>query len=676
MTMRKSLTSWCWVAVALGLGCHSTSSLTGGPDAAADAPAGDALVASDGGGPAPDGGGPPPLPGLLEITVTPADQLIELADGATQVVAYTATGRFEDGHAEDVTQAVTWAVDNAEPGGIDTLGRYTANGSQGGAVVVRAASGAVSGATGLTVVVHHTIPAGNVPAAAFDATKPRDTATTARVPTIVYPTHGTRFPRNLYRVLFQWQKGAGALFHLRFTSALGTLDVYTDGTGCPAAADLDRCVNTDGACWQPDETQWGWIAGTNAGGSVEVTVEEVATAGEATVYAAAPITLAFSRSRVEGAIFYWSTTAAGVRRATVSDARPVDFFAPSTIYYPDGKTVGACVACHVVSRSGKRLAAQVNHVLGEISVENPYPPIIDWTASPQIKIGWATFSPDDAQLVTATSGVLTRRHADTGEALETIDLGSKFGTTPDWAPDGHQVAFTYSAENKDRGVKAASIAVVPWDGAAFGAPQVIVASSGATDDNYYPQHSSDSHWLAFVKSPKSMEKDLDARLHLVPAVGGTPIPLTRANTLVGAGTIPTGIANNMPTWAPSTDPTVQWVAFTSRRAYGFVLPAQQQLQIWVAAIDLVKAAAGEDPSDPAFRLPFQDHCENNHLPYWVTDVTHPPPQPDGGVADAGVDGPQCVPSGASCDVPPFNCCEPFEYCMPGDGGYVCQADIQ
>ncbi|MBI5479933.1 MAG: hypothetical protein HY906_13795 [Deltaproteobacteria bacterium] len=651
------------VVLALGLGCHSTTSLTGTPDGAADAPAGDAVTTSE--------GGPPPLPGLLAITVAPADRVVELADGATQVVEYAATGSFADGHSADITASVTWGVDNAEPGDIDAAGRYTANGDRGGAVQVSAANGGVRGVTSLTVIVHHTIPAGNVPATAFAAAKPRDTTTTARLPTVVYPTHETRFPRNLYRVLFQWQKGGGALFHLRFASALGTLDVYTDGSACPAPAGLDKCVKTGGACWQPDETQWGWVAGTNAGGSVELTVEEVATEGEATVFAAAPITLRFSKSRVEGAIFYWSTTAAGVRRATVSDARPEDFFAPATVYYPDGKTVGTCVACHVVSRSGQRLAAQVNHVLGEISVVSPYPPIIDWTAAPQIKIGWATFSPDDTMLVTATNGVLTRRNADTGAALETIDLGARFGTTPDWAPDGHQVAFTYSTQNKDRGVTAASVAVVPWDGSAFGPPQPIVPSSGATDDNYYPQHSPDSQWLAFVKSPRTMEKDPDAQLHLVTAAGGPPIPLARANTLVGTATVATGIANNMPTWAPSTDPTMQWVAFTSRRAYGFVLPAQQQLQIWVAAVDLAQAAAGADPSDPAFRLPFQDHCENNHLPYWVKDVTHPPPQPDGGLPD----GPACVPSGGSCDVPPFACCEPAEYCLPGDGGYVCQADI-
>jgi hypothetical protein len=86
--------------------------------------------------------------------------------------------------------------------------------------------------------------------------------------------------------------------------------------------------------------------------------------------------------------------------------------------------------------------------------------------------------------------------------------------------------------------------------------------------------------------------------------------------------------------------TLYWFTFSSRRAYGLRLADGDQAQIWMAAFDPQKAAAGMDPSTVAFWLPFQDPGSGNHIAQWVTHVDRKP----------------CVVEGD---------CEPGEFCTEG-----------
>jgi hypothetical protein len=65
---------------------------------------------------------------------------------------------------------------------------------------------------------------------------------------------------------------------------------------------------------------------------------------------------------------------------------------------------------------------------------------------------------------------------------------------------------------------------------------------------------------------------------------------------------------------------LMWVTVSSRRGYGLRLDAGKNAQIWMAAFDPDAAAAGKDPSYPAFWLPFQDMASGNHIAQWVTKV--------------------------------------------------------
>lgn len=598
----------------------------------------------------------PPLPGLVALTVAPKTTTLTVdAKGPPQSAAFTATGRFADATERDVTDEVNWALDNRAIGAVDTHGRFTTSNQAGGNGTITAASGVSQASAALTVNLTATLRSPEAPANADQLLPPLATGAVlaGRSPVIIYPSDQTIVPVNMFKVLFQWSTGTGNdLFRLELRGPQVVVSVYTT---------LDR--------YEPTAAEWALLARSAAGGEVTWTVYGTARSAPSQVYRSAPVRLGFSRSAVEGAIYYWSTSGAGIRRATVSDQAPTDFLTPTQ--------TGKCVACHTLSRNGQRLAADVGgQTLGVVAVRNPSPPVISWTQD--IDTAWTTFSPDTSLVVTANKGVLTLRSGSTGAAMGTVPVGAgKFGTQPDWSPSGKLLAFAFSTSNKDRGVTGSSIALASFDGAAFAAPRVLVASSGANDTLVYPNFSADSAWVAYVRATGSSDNNATARVYLVAVSGGAPIELGAANTIVNNAVV-TGkdanLADNMPTWAPTKAGDLAFLAFTSQRAYGKVYPANDVKQIWVSAIDLAGAASGtgKDPSAPAFRLPFQELKENNHRPFWAEDALAPPPAPDGGVG--GVDGGACLPLHGDCRSGAA-CCAPNVCSFDGVKAFTCEAPL-
>ena len=101
----------------------------------------------------------------------------------------------------------------------------------------------------------------------------------------------------------------------------------------------------------------------------------------------------------------------------------------------------------------------------------------------------------------------------------------------------------------------------------------------------------------------------------VSAAGGSPVALARAGSTHG---------DSWPKWMVQTQnyrgKKLMWLTFSTRRAYGLRLGADQNAQIWMAAFDPDAAAQGKDPSFTAFWLPFQDMSSGNHIAQWVTKV--------------------------------------------------------
>jgi len=630
--LRRTALLLCTVAAA---GCGSSGG--GGGDAAAG-----------------DGGQVACIDGLTSLSLDPPSAQVTL-DGTTPApITFTATGQV-GGRSETIAgDRLSWTAtrtDDTPAGGI-AAGVLTPFAGAGGTVTVTATDGCVTATATVTLFLDVVV------APPADPTGWDRPPVAAGAPTVVYPSDQTRFPRNIYRTLFQWRSAGFAEFRQTFEGPGARIVVYTDG-----AHPLCVGKNPAAACWEADETTWSYIAGSNAGATVTWTVDALdRSTATPTIRRAAPITIGFSRKDVRGAIFYWSTTSAGVRRANVAAAVPEDYLTGRPVTtYTDGDQV-KCVACHVVSRDGKYLIAPVDATSGkslwitEVTRTAPPRPMIkkvDDTGGH----GFATISPDDRFVAVAWGGPVWTVDRATGDYVAPVPIGGD-ATHPDWSPDDTRLAFAAGKGDAPGGAALATIAYASGT-QTWGAVKTLVPAG--TLSNLFPQFSPDGTWIAYARG-RGGHDDKTAQLWTIGRDGGTPVELVAANRVVSNRVGDGQHQNSQPTWAPPGD--LYWVAFNSMREYGVVRPGGTQ-QIWVAAVDPAKLATGGiDPSYPAFRLQFQGLDENNHRAYWTEDVRdQPPPPPPPPGPDAGT----CVPDNQAC-IPGDVCCTTGSVCDTNDSG--------
>ena len=463
----------------------------------------------------------------------------------------------------------------------------------------------------------------------------------AREPGVIYPANETMFPLNVSHIRHEWSGQGNDLFRLTFSGPNTTVTVYTSS--------LD---------WTPTEEEWDWIAESNRGAAAQFSVSALSSANPRDVWSSAAITELFSDAAVDGAIYYWSTGTKGVMRALVSDPIPQKFYTD-----PQASDSGTCVACHTVSRDGKRLAVGYDdETLREVSIPDrsvlipnaasaagsggnaavggagsvagaggmpggmmPKPPPgmgmgmgMGKDAKGGIPAAWSTFSPDGKLLLIAKSGVLTLLDADTGQTVGdnagVVPLpAGLIATHPDWNAKGDLVAITLGTKGGNKDVQSGSIALLPYNAGKWGEPMSLVQNNGGDDNDFFPVWSPDGKYIAFVNAKGTSNNATSAVLKLVVVADGSVKELLRLNERVNDRDGVLGIGNSMPTWAPSSNPGIFWLAFSSLRAYGTLRPQDKKTdQIWIAALD----PAQKDPSYAGFWAPFQSIDEGNHRAFW------------------------------------------------------------
>src|SRR5882724_10339842 len=367
------------------------------------------------------------------------------------------------------------------------------------------------------------------------------TAGTGSGPVLAYPTPGTMFPPNLARILFQWTAPSGDVFHLHFDSGKGTLDVYTDGVH-------DTCAKagTGGRCWESSADTLMPYLDAAAGGQVDFQIAALDSAMPGARSQSPAYSVSVAPHQVGGAIYYWSTTVQGIRRGTLDGRDAADYLTPVV-------AKGQCVACHTLSRSGKHLSiALPGDLLGLADVVDTVPPITFGPSSQgfpgeNIAASWATFNPDESQIVIAGQGVLSVRDARTARAIGALIAlpAGMTGSMPDWAPDGRHLVFAASMgatpDRVARHLRGSSIAWLSAAGEGFAGLEIIAQSKGVVSatcvgqESYAnPMFSPDSKWLAFSRADCESEADPTAEIMIAAAAPNAPrYALIRANNQVG-----------------------------------------------------------------------------------------------------------------------------------------------
>ena len=263
----------------------------------------------------------------------------------------------------------------------------------------------------------------------------------AKAPAIVYPSNQTRFPRNIYRTLFQWKtQGMHAVPPL--VHGAGTaVTVYTDGKHATARERRRGLLGGGRGVLVPHRVG-------NAGQTVHVDGRRPRRVDAA----ADGAPLGGHHDRVleagrQGRHLLLVDDVGGhpARQHRAPRARGLHHGKPSTTYTNPADAV-KCVACHVVSRDGKYMVAPVEAMSGkslwvmEVTKDAPPNPLVKQIANTDGH-GFATISPDDATSSRPSAGKMWMVDRATGAFGANLPLGGLKGTHPDWSPDNKQVVF-------------------------------------------------------------------------------------------------------------------------------------------------------------------------------------------------------------------------------------------
>ncbi len=542
-----------------------------------------------------------PQPGDT-IVVSPATATLTVINGAAVEQPYTAVLRHTDGTEVDVTADATFAVDLTSVGYFSGGSTLTASGA--GRARVTATYEGLAGTATVEVFREDVRVVEPAPAGAADLF---DAATDdpGRVATIVYPSHNTIVPPNLGDFDVHWTDASGSdLFEISVKTYYADVRVYV-ATAAAAGAWLALL-----------ESEWTTVARSEVGATLTVTVRGL-TQASPTTSSRADIQVHTAREEIQGGIYYWAAASAeggptGIFRHDMSRAGE-----EAEPFYTNVEA-GRCVACHVLSRDGTKMALTYDGGNQSATVVDVATRTPAWAAD-QYYWNFATFTPDGGALLTSFNGGLTLRDPATAAAITTVPT-SGYATHPDFSPDGTRLVYVRpSGPGSDWAFTGGALVTTTFDGTTFGAETPLLSSA---ENNYYPSFSPDGEWVLFNRSTEDAYDDGSAELWVMRADGTVgPIKLDAAN--IGAG-----LTNSWARWAPfegsyGPDEAIEpiyWLTFSTKRNFGVRLVGANRPQVWMTPFFPTRAAAGQDATAPAFRLPFQDLESSNHIAQWTERV--------------------------------------------------------
>jgi len=541
----------------------------------------------------------PPMTELLILNGVPATQ------------AFTATLVGRDGKKRDVTAETAFTIDAF-------IGAFSGNEVTVGAAGKTMAYGVYQDKMGTADVIARVktvrVEAPLAPNVPDLFTRPEEAG---RAPAIVYPPDGVVVPRNLGDFETHWTDSHGNdVFEVSLKTEFADVRVYVPGNnGVPTAGPRPS--------WQAFAAAE-WASAVGAEGAIQYQVRAVASTNPTYVGATAPRLVKLSNEQLDGGIYYWAAAASGGGAKGIFRHDMAKPGQAAEEFMTTNQTSGRCVACHVLSRDGTKMAitydgGDYDGTLLDVASRARQTEMGQWN--------FATFTPDGTRLLTVHGGAVVVRKSSDQSVIANMPAAG-YATHPDLSADGNRLVY----------VRAPAGTTMDWDftggqiytrsfdpGKNTFGPEMPLVTDGK--NNYYPSWSPDGQWVLFNRSSGSSYNSADATLWVVKADGtAPPIALSAFNQAAG------GLTNSWGRWAPfqqsvgqNHDP-IFWVTMSSKRDFGVrrVNSADAETartpQIWMAPFYTARAAARQDPTAPAFRLPFQNLTSNNHIAQWTERV--------------------------------------------------------
>lgn len=545
----------------------------------------------------------------------PASDLVVM-NGVPAHATFTATLTLADGTRRDVTADTHFTI------GIDSnSATFTANELTIGVAARTQVTAEYSDKSAHADVVAHVksvrIDSSLSPAVAGLFGNPESAGF---APQIKYPPANTVMPRNLGDFEIHWTDAhSNNVFEISLHTELSDVRVYVPGgNGLP--------LQSSWGAFQASE----WLAAVASENALTFQVRGINTNAIGTlgtVDAAPPVVVQLSNEVMDGGLYYWaaasSSNVIGIFRHDMKKpGQPAEPFLTTV------ETGGKCIACHVLSRDGTKMAITYQTganpglaTMVDVATKSVAPETTSWN--------FGTFTPDNAQFLSVENGKLVVRSTATQAQLATMPTtpATAWVTHPDLSPDGKKLVYVRPATaGTDLDFGVGQIYLRTYDPAtyAFGAEQPLVVDG---KNNFYPSWSPDGKWILFTRNASIHAYDDKSNSVWVIRSDGSqaPVELAQANDSLG-------ITNSWARWAPfaqtlgAANEPMWWVTMSSKRDFGvrwvntgLAQPAKRA-QLWMTPFFPGRASQGRDPSTPAFRLPFQNFDSSNHIAQWTERV--------------------------------------------------------
>jgi len=393
-------------------------------------------------------------------------------------------------------------------------------------------------------------------------------------PTLVYPNDGVLLPPNMQQLEIHFLPGkTGELYEISILSDFSEYRYYTRCYADPSKFLAGTCA------FEIDADTVNVIAESNRGTDpVKLTVR--GTDGNGNVGSSASISVQFAANRVDGAIYYWTTSDPSPRimrfdfasQAALSPAIQQTDLPDDQNTNPHGNT--RCIGCHALSRDGRRMIASTGSswegnlvYVNDLSKPKTAP---DWLTvdgreagvASQNKILTASFNPDGSQFVADaptsdwTLGATKLAFHDGVTGLRVTSLDVDFTVSyPDWSPDGQTIAVTriYGQNSSTIEFQEGGISVIRSSGTGWTLPAEDVVLHTVGKNRYTPNFVPDSSFLLYSEATrrnadadpliKAYDNPTDDKLvnaysdpsatvwAVQPKANATPVLLARANAI-------------------------------------------------------------------------------------------------------------------------------------------------